>query len=172
MNTAERTSVYLGLGSNIGDRQGFLQEALELIDGLPATSVLRASSIYETEPWGESDQGRFYNAVVEIHTALSPTGLLRAVKRIESDMGRVSARRNGPRNIDIDILLYGNTVMAGEQLSIPHPFMPQRQFVLTPLRELAGSALHPVEQATIDEMAVRCPDTGKVWKTDVRLQLC
>jgi 2-amino-4-hydroxy-6-hydroxymethyldihydropteridine diphosphokinase len=172
MNTADLTSVYLGLGSNIGDRQGFLQEAMELVNGLPATTVRRASSIYETEPWGERDQDRFYNAVVEIMTALPPAELLAAIKHIEVRMGRISTRRNGPRNIDIDILLYGSEVMVGEQLSIPHPFMPQRQFVLTPLRELAGSALHPVERATIDEMAVRCPDTGKVWKTDVRLQLC
>ncbi|MDT8322562.1 MAG: 2-amino-4-hydroxy-6-hydroxymethyldihydropteridine diphosphokinase [Bacteroidota bacterium] len=172
MNTAERTSVYLGLGSNLGDRQGFLQKALHLIEELPETSVQRASSIYETEPWGEADQGSFFNAVVEIRTALNPTDLLVAVKNIEVRMGRVSVQRNGPRIIDIDILLYGSEVMEDDQLCIPHPFLPQRLFVLTPLRELAGSALHPVEHATIEEMAVRCPDTGKVWKTDIRLQLC
>jgi 2-amino-4-hydroxy-6-hydroxymethyldihydropteridine diphosphokinase len=172
MNTADRISVYLGLGSNIGDRQGFLQEAVELVDDLPGTRVLRTSSIYETEPWGEADQDSFYNAVVEILTTLPPAELLAAVKNIETRMGRVSTRRNGPRIIDIDILLYGSAVMEDEQLAIPHPFLPQRQFVLTPLRELAGGALHPVELTTIDEMAVRCPDTAKVWKTDVRLQLC
>ncbi len=87
-------------------------------------------------------------------------------------MGRTSTRRNGPRIIDIDILLYGSEVRDGDQLSIPHPFLAVRQFVLAPLRELAGGTLHPVAHTTIDEMAIHCPDTGEVRKTDMHLQLC
>jgi 2-amino-4-hydroxy-6-hydroxymethyldihydropteridine diphosphokinase len=172
MNTAERQSVYLGLGSNLGDRQAFLQEALGHIGRLPGTRLLRSSSIYETDPWGETDQGRFYNAVVEIETSLQPEALLTAVKDIEAGMGRESTRRNGPRIIDIDILLYGSEIMTFERLDIPHPGLADRQFVLTPLRELAGGMQHPVSLQTIDEMARHCPDTGNVRKTDVHLQCC
>jgi 2-amino-4-hydroxy-6-hydroxymethyldihydropteridine diphosphokinase len=164
MNTVRQETVFLGLGSNIGDRCEALRNALHSIDLLPETTVIRCSSVYETEPWGETDQDTFYNAVAEIQTAHDPQALLFAVKEIERHMGRVETRKNGPRRIDIDILLYGSTVVQLDHIAIPHPMLQHRQFVLTPLRELAGEFMHPVEQATITVLASACTDDARVLK--------
>ncbi|MCB2205448.1 2-amino-4-hydroxy-6-hydroxymethyldihydropteridine diphosphokinase [bacterium] len=165
MSIADPTRVFLGLGSNIGDRKGYLRLALTLIAQLEGTEIEQASSIYETEPWGEPDQDPFYNAAAEIRTTLAPAELLRAVKDIELRMGRVSTRKNGPRIIDIDILLYADSVLDEGDLSIPHPFLAQRNFVLEPLREIAGTLRHPVEHRSIDELARLCKDGGEIRNT-------
>ncbi len=162
-------AVYLGLGSNLGDRRAMLQQALDALHALPETDVFRCSQIFETEPWGDIAQDSFYNCAVEIRTVLQPFQLLGAVKGIERDMGRVEVRRNGPRIIDIDILLYGNIVLKQEGLTIPHPSMTERNFVLLPLREIAGGVVHPVAKATIIELARRCSDTGGAVETGIVL---
>ena len=172
MSGGEPTRVLLGLGSNIGDRHAALDEAVAHLDQLPATTVVRVSSIFETEPWGEKDQEPFLNAAAEIHTLFAPAELLAALKDIERSMGRERTRKNGPRRIDIDILLFGEDVVQVDGLTIPHPGLAQRQFVLAPLREIAGEAIHPVSGLTVDEMAARCTDTGTVVKTTFRLQCC
>ncbi|MBN1447734.1 MAG: 2-amino-4-hydroxy-6-hydroxymethyldihydropteridine diphosphokinase, partial [Bacteroidetes bacterium] len=161
--------VYLGLGSNLGDRADVLQRALDAIADLSGTEVLRCSSVYETEPWGERDQELFYNAVAEIRTSLGPEDLLHALKDIERRLGRTPSKRNGPRLIDIDILLYGSTILRHAQLSIPHPGIPERQFVLVPLEEIAADTMHPVEHVSIRALARRCRDAGKVSRIDFPL---
>lgn len=162
-------TVHLGLGSNLGDRRAMLQRALDALHALPETEVLHCSQIYETEPWGDIAQDPFYNCAVEIRTVLQPFQLLAAVKDIERDMGRIEVQRNGPRIIDIDILLYGNIVLKQKGLTIPHPSMTERNFVLHPLREIAGGIVHPVEQVTIIELARRCADAGGAVETGIVL---
>ncbi len=146
------TRVYLGLGSNLGDRYGRLIEAL---DRLRAHVTLEAiSSIYETEPWGYTDQPNFLNAVCEGETELSARNLLSAVKTIEEEMGREQTFRYGPRTIDLDILLYGDAILEEEQLQVPHPHLHERDFVLAPLNEIAPQVFHPRLEKTIEALSV------------------
>jgi dihydropteroate synthase/2-amino-4-hydroxy-6-hydroxymethyldihydropteridine diphosphokinase len=139
--------VYLGLGSNLGDRYGRLIEALDRLQAYVAIDAI--SSIYETEPWGYADQPRFLNAVCGGETDLTPLGLLGAVKTIETEMGRELTFRYGPRAIDIDILLYGAEMIAQDSVSIPHAHLHERDFVLAPLNEIAPDAFHPKLEKSI-----------------------
>ena len=148
-------TAYLGLGSNVGNRRSNLERALELLDAAEGILISRRSSIYETEPWGMTEQPPFLNAAVEIQTSLRPGDLLAAVKAIEEAMGRVTTVRYGPRNIDVDILLYGNLVVDWNtpDLQIPHARMLERAFVLIPLAEIAGQIQHPTAKRTIEDLA-------------------
>ena len=130
------TLVYLGLGSNLGDRATNLWEAVRRVRELSETRIVALSKIYETEPIGPVEQGWFLNAVVGVDTAIEPTELLAAVKRIEGEMGRVPSERWGPRLIDIDILLYGDLQLSNGELTVPHPEMWNRRFVLIPLLDV------------------------------------
>ena len=154
--------VFLGMGSNIGDRRSLLQQALDAVHALPETEVRACSRIYETEPWGDVDQGSFYNCAAEIRSALQPLQLLTAVKNIERAMGRIEVQRNGPRIIDIDILLYADLVLRQDELEIPHPSMTERPFVMVPLREIGAEAVHPLADETVEELAIRCGGDGVV----------
>lgn len=165
----ERT-VYLGLGSNLGDRLGMLQRAVDALRVLAGVTVTRCSPVYETDPWGKTDQDRFLNCVAEIRTRLDPATLLDAVLGIERALGRERGERNGPRSIDVDILLYGLEVVDRPGLRIPHPFLAERNFVLQPLRDLAGGQAHPVLGLSIEELARRCPDPGGAEKTDLQIR--
>ena len=127
---------YLALGSNVGDRLGNLREAVDLLSSLSGASLLRVAGVYETEPVGVREQPWFLNSVVEISTTLSPDELLAAAKWVERSVGRTPSYRWGPREIDVDILLYEGVEMSSEQLTVPHPRMRERLFVLLPLREL------------------------------------
>lgn len=126
----------IGLGTNIGDRALNLKEALGAIDLLPGTKVLRKSSVYETKPYGFSEQPDFLNMVAEVETQLSPNALLGACLGIEAGMGRVRAFKNGPRIIDLDLLLAENYTSQSAELTVPHPEICNRSFVLVPLMEL------------------------------------
>jgi 2-amino-4-hydroxy-6-hydroxymethyldihydropteridine diphosphokinase len=141
----ESVTAYLGLGSNLGQREANLVQAVHFLARSPQVEVLRSSSIYETEPWGFIDQPRFLNAVVEITTSLQPVSLLELAKTIEGEVGREPTFRWGPRHIDIDILLYADGVIHQDNpdLQIPHARMTERAFVLVPLAELAPELLHP-----------------------------
>jgi 2-amino-4-hydroxy-6-hydroxymethyldihydropteridine diphosphokinase len=142
--------VYLGLGSNLGERTRNLEKSLEKITGL--ASIEQKSSIYETEPWGLKEQPNFLNQVIRINTRLAPLELLSALKKIERTMGRKKSVKYGPRLIDLDILFYDDLVMKTETLTIPHPMLTQRAFVLVPLNEIAPNHLHPVEGKKIREL--------------------
>ncbi len=145
--------VYLSLGSNLGDRDANLTEALERL--APTVNLEGQSSVYETEPWGFEDQPAFLNQVVSGTTELEPEALLMAVKAIEHSMGRESTFRYGPRLIDIDILVYDQAETRGGALSLPHPRLAQRAFVLIPLAELNPHLEIPGTGATAAELAAR-----------------
>jgi 2-amino-4-hydroxy-6-hydroxymethyldihydropteridine diphosphokinase len=145
--TAER--VYLGLGSNLGDRRGNVLRALELIGKLPGTRVERVSMLLETQPWGITDQPAFINAAAEIRTGLEPLDLLRAVKSIEEEIGREPTYRWGPRVIDIDVLLYGQLEVDEAGLRIPHPHILERPFVVQPLTEIAPEVVEELRRAAV-----------------------
>ena len=146
---------YLGLGANLGDREGNLRRALDLLDSEPSLSVVTVSSTYETKPWGLHDQPNFLNIAVEVQTSLEPAMLLDVAKGIEQEIGRRPTVRYGPRSIDIDILLYGDLVIDWSipDLQIPHPRMHERAFVLVPLAEIAGAFLHPTNNSQIADLA-------------------
>ena len=145
------TTVYLSLGSNIGDREDHLRNALEQLTA-GGVRVLRVSPIYETEPMEVTGQSWFLNMVVEAGTDLSPAQLLEQAMRIERALGRVRTLPKGPRTIDIDILLYGSQRVKTAALEIPHPRMAQRRFVLAPLADLAPDLRHPVTGRSVREM--------------------
>lgn len=146
-----RRSAYLSLGSNVGDRIEKLREAVRLLESTPGLAVSRLSGVYETEPVGVRDQPWFLNAVAEVSTDLSPLELLRAVKQVEKSVGRTPTYRWGPREIDVDILLYDDLRMDTEALTVPHPRMTERLFVLLPLRELLPG-WRDVEGIGIDDL--------------------
>src|SRR5437868_1860088 len=135
-STDDPPRVFLGLGSNLGDRRRFLKRALSLLRELKPLRVLRLSSFYRTEPVGRPDQPDFENAVVEVTWRGTPRALLTAVKKIEKDLGRVDRGRNGPREIDLDILDFAGMVRREPDPVLPHPRMEQRRFVLAPLAEI------------------------------------
>ncbi|HMO40297.1 MAG TPA: 2-amino-4-hydroxy-6-hydroxymethyldihydropteridine diphosphokinase [Saprospiraceae bacterium] len=136
------------MGSNLGDRKENLRVARERI-ATELGPVQRVSSLYETPPWGITDQPDFLNQALEVRTTLEPEAVLQIILTIEQDMGRQRLRKWGERLIDIDILLYDDLVLTSEQLTIPHPFLHQRDFVLAPLAEIAPTAIHPVFQELI-----------------------
>jgi 2-amino-4-hydroxy-6-hydroxymethyldihydropteridine diphosphokinase len=135
--------VFIGLGSNVGDRLQLLQRAVKHLDATPGVHVLNVSSVYETEPVGPAAQAWFFNAVVEIDTSLCPLALLQSTQGIEHALERMTTYRWGPRTIDLDILLYGNRQVKTASLEIPHPELCSRAFVMIPLLELAPEAALP-----------------------------
>ena len=148
-------TVYIALGSNVGCKRDNMAQAVQLIADLPATQVVKSSSLYETEPWGKTDQDEFLNQVIEIETALQPGKLLQELQNIEIKMGRQRKEKWGPRLIDLDILLYGNEVIDDPQLTIPHPYLRERLFVLVPLAEIGAELQFPDDGATVQEVLSR-----------------
>jgi 2-amino-4-hydroxy-6-hydroxymethyldihydropteridine diphosphokinase len=144
-------TVYLSLGSNVGDRETHLARARERLCS-DDTHILRASALYETEPRDFPDQAWFLNQVVEVETDLLPKQLLVRVQKIERALGRLPTHPKGPRTIDIDILLYGDTILSNPGLEIPHERLADRRFVLEPLAELAPDLRHPRTNASVKEM--------------------
>ena len=142
--------VYLGLGSNLGNRQDNLDRVLDFLS--QRLRIERVSSVYDTEPLGNPNQPRFLNLVCQISTGLEPIALLALAKGIESKLGRLPHTSNAPRPIDIDILFYGDRVIETPELIIPHPRLTQRAFVLIPMAEIAPDLVHPVNAKTIKEL--------------------
>jgi 2-amino-4-hydroxy-6-hydroxymethyldihydropteridine diphosphokinase len=141
--------VFIGLGSNLGEREENLRAALNRISSLEGTQVVRVSALRETPPWGVEDQPAFLNAVAEIRTALEPEALLDAVKRIEGELGRVPSFRWGPRLIDLDLLLYGTRRLETPRLTLPHPHILERPFVWEPLAEIAPEVVEELRRAGV-----------------------
>lgn len=155
------TEVFLGLGSNLGDRIKNLDKAFELLEK-SGVMVIKKSGVYETEPVGIRDQEWFYNCAAGVETDLGPEDLLNAVKKIEKEMGRKQTVKWGPRLIDIDILLYGDRVIASKSLIVPHKFLHERKFVLKSLAEVAGNRIHPVFNKSIQQLLNECQDKSIV----------
>jgi len=153
---------FLGLGSNVGDRESYLKAATDAVCKLEKTRTISSSSIYETEPWGVKDQNRFLNQVIEIETELTPLDLLAACQNIERNLKRRKTKRWGPREIDVDLLLYGKSVIDNELIQIPHPSFQERRFVLVPLSEIAPQLEVPGLGRSVQELLNVCPDQGAV----------
>ena len=153
-------TVYLALGANLGDREQNLRAALEQIRAF--VDITRISSIYETEPWGVRDQPWFLNLACSGTTTLSPVDVLRRAKKIENKMGRTDGIRFGPRPIDIDLLFYDRLIELSPALTIPHPRLHERAFVLAPLAEIAPDLVHPRLRIKIRELLARLQSSEAV----------
>ena len=146
------TSAYVGLGSNLGDRRRYLGEALARLSRCAGIQVADVSRLYESDPVGVLDQPRFLNAAAWIPSSLTPRQLLSALLDVERQMGRIRTRKWGPRNIDLDLLLFGTAVIRQKGLTLPHPHLAKRPFVLAPLCDLDESLVHPCLTRTVGQL--------------------
>jgi len=153
--------VFLGLGSNVGDRERNIVEAVARLERR-GFQVARRSALYLTEPVALLPQGWFVNAVVSGTTSLSPEQLLREGLEVERELGRVRDRHHGPRTMDVDLLVFGDTILDTPDLVLPHPRLHERRFVLVPLHDVAPGLRHPVLEKTVAELLRDCPDTSAV----------
>lgn len=151
-------TVYLALGSNLGDRLTNLKQAIAALT--PQMEVKAKSAVYETPPWGYEDQPKFLNQVIKANTYLDPEPLLKHLKRLEVALGRQESFPNGPRLIDMDILFYDDLVLNSPSLVIPHPRLHERGFILLPLMDIAPDLVHPVQKKSVREMVVGCEVEG------------
>lgn len=155
--------VYLGLGSNVGDRLNNLKKAIHELEKI--VKIVNISSVYETEPWGVKDQERFYNVVIEISTLFYPAELHEKLNQIEIKLGRKKQTHMQPRTIDIDILLYNGWSFETKDLIIPHPELERRKFVLEPISEIAPLTVHPIIGRTMISLLRHCRDKSLVMRT-------
>jgi 2-amino-4-hydroxy-6-hydroxymethyldihydropteridine diphosphokinase len=147
--------VFVGIGSNVGDREGYIELARRGLAAIPRTRLVAMSPVYETEPVGPVPQGSFLNAAAELETDLEPFELLRAMREVERAAGREPPDQRmkwGPRTLDLDILLYGERVLSHDDLVVPHPLMHERWFVLKPLADLDPSVVHPLLEMTVGDL--------------------
>jgi len=154
--------VYLSLGSNIDDREKNIINAIKLLGKI--LTIKKVSSIYETEPVGFKEQKYFYNLVLKVFTDLTPFELLQSVEQIENKLGKKIKRRWGPRSIDIDILYYGNEIIESEELTVPHPLINERRFVLVPMSEIAEEFVCPKTNLKVSDILKNCKNEESVIK--------
>ena len=152
-------TAYIGIGSNLGDREENCERAIKLLEA-GKINVIKRSSMIETEPWGVEDQPKFINMAVEIETNLEPEELLSLLKKIEFEIGRSPAERWRPRIIDLDILLYNDFILKTQELEIPHSHIAEREFVLKPLAEIAPDKIHPVLKKSIKDLLLQFPQSS------------
>ncbi len=157
--------VYLLTGGNIGNRRQYLQQAASLLEQYG--TVIQKSGLYETAAWGKTDQPAFLNQVLLLHTTLSATGLLEKMLETELALGRARMEKYGPRIIDIDMLFFNEEVIDHPFLTVPHPRLAERRFVLVPLMEIAPDLVHPVLHKTISQLLQECPDKLEVVRFDI-----
>ena len=153
---------FLGIGSNVGERLHYVRDAIFGLSKVPGITLVRFSNVYETEPVGDVVQNEFLNAVVEVNTSLELTVFYNEIKKLERAIGRQPHERWGPREIDIDILLYGVHTVSNKLLTVPHTELHKRNFVLSPLAELAPTVVHPVLHQTIQTLLKTCDDRHAV----------
>ena len=164
--------VYIGIGSNIGDRVGYVQQAYRLLNDIDKIDIKKSSSLYETEPYGYKEQNWFINAVIQVETNLEPLKLLMECQRIEKQLGRIKhpdAPQWGPRTLDLDILFYDNMIISSDRLMIPHPGVDQRACVLVPLLEIAPDFVHPTLNTSISEIYETLCDPEEVCLYGTRI---
>ena len=154
--------VFLGLGSNVGDRYKFIINAIKEIKIIQGVKLVCSSSVYETEPWGNKEQNRFLNSVVEVETDLKSLSLFRELKLVEKKLGRAENIKWAEREIDIDILFYDDDIIRNNTLEIPHHEIENRRFVLVPLDEIASNLIHPVFKKTVSELLETTDDISEV----------
>jgi 2-amino-4-hydroxy-6-hydroxymethyldihydropteridine diphosphokinase len=154
---------YLLIGGNMGDRLKYLSQARDKIEKT-CGNVINASSVYETEAWGMREQNSFYNQALIVHTSFDALTFLQCLLNIESFIGRVREEKYGPRLIDIDIIFFNDDITRSEELTVPHPELQNRRFVLLPLNEIAPEKMHPVFKKTIKNLLEECEDKLEVVK--------
>lgn len=150
--------IFLSLGSNMGNRQKYLEQAVQALS--KHMDGIKVSSVYRTEPWGNKDQSEFLNLCLSGKTSLKPKALLELVRSIEKELGRTHRQKWGPREIDIDILFYDDKIIKAPNLEIPHQYVAERAFVLVPLAEIAPDLLHPVLKLPVSKLAERIDTAG------------
>ncbi len=155
--------VYLLTGGNVGNRAQYLQESAFLIES-SCGNIVRRSSLYETAAWGKTDQAAFLNQALELHTQLAANNLMEQLLLLEQKAGRKRREKYGPRTIDIDILLFNHDIIDDPFITVPHPQMANRRFVLEPLQEIAADYLHPILKKTVGQLLQDCPDPLPVKK--------
>ncbi|MCF8720887.1 2-amino-4-hydroxy-6-hydroxymethyldihydropteridine diphosphokinase [Nitrospina gracilis] len=158
-----RTAI-IGIGSNMGDAPGHCREAIDRMRAHPALTLRAASSLYQTQPYGKTDQDWFINAVAQVETDLSPADLLKTLLGIEKEMGRERREKWGPRTIDLDLLLYDAEIIEEKDLQVPHPGIAERRFVLEPLAEIAPDRIHPTLNKSIADLLAEVQDDLQVTR--------
>ncbi|MCK5237120.1 MAG: 2-amino-4-hydroxy-6-hydroxymethyldihydropteridine diphosphokinase [Deltaproteobacteria bacterium] len=157
---------YIAIGSNEGDALKNCKRAIEKLNNTDDIKVTKVSSFYKTEPWGVTEQEEFINSAARIETTLTPEDLLEVCRSIEESLGRARQVKWGPRIIDLDIIFFGDRVISGSDLKVPHPHLKERAFVLKPLMDIAPEKIHPVTGATVTQMAEAIGDEGIIGKAE------
>lgn len=159
-------TVYIQLGSNIGERESFITKSMHKVEG-DIGKIITASSIFETTAWGNENQNNFLNSVIEIKTPFDAFTILQKSQEIENNLGRERSDKWGERTIDIDILFYNNKIINTKELTVPHPLIQKRKFVLVPLSEIAPNYKHPILKKNISTLLSECKDTQKVLDYEI-----
>ena len=159
-------TVYIQLGSNIGERESFITKSMYKVED-DIGKIITASSIFETTAWGNKNQNNFLNSVIEIKTPFDAFTILQKSQEIENNLGRERSDKWGERTIDIDILFYNNKIINTKELTVPHPLIQKRKFVLVPLSEIAPNYMHPILKKNISTLLSECKDTQKVLDYEI-----